>query len=271
MSAAATLTGRTVLVTRSREQISSLHQEIESRGATVIDAPVLLFVDPPDWQPLDTALERLDDYHWILFTSQTTVPRLVARMKARGLEPGALSAAGIVAIGEPTARALGELGLAVEMIADDSRAEGVLELLGRTPLTGKRVLLPRALVARETLPEGLRARGAVVDVVPVYQTMPDVEGAEVARQALVAGSVDAVTFTSSSTVTFLLGALESDPAGEALRHLRQTCLASIGPVTSTTLRGAGLEPTVEARPATIGALVEALVEHFTVTASEESE
>jgi uroporphyrinogen III methyltransferase / synthase len=153
----------------------------------------------------------------------------------------------------------------VAATAEEFRAEGVVDLLAREPLAGKHIFLPRALVAREVLPEALRRLGAEVDVAAVYRTVPDPAGAAVARQALAAGGapgVDAVTFTASSTVGAFLGALRAagDPA--LLERLRGLCLASIGPVTSDRLREEGFAPTVEASPYTVPALVDALVAHF---------
>jgi uroporphyrinogen III methyltransferase/synthase len=255
------LTGRRILVTRTREQAGALRSKLEDAGAAVIDAPAIRLQDPSDWGPCDLALDKLAGYDWIVFTSQNTLPRLLARMESRGLGIESLTGAELVAIGEATARGLRERGLTVEKVPDEYRAEGVVELLAENDLSGKRIFLPRALVAREELPRGLEEKGALVDVAPVYETVADPEGAETARREMARG-VDAVTFTASSTATFFLEAL-GPPNGEAvLEPLRRTCLASIGPITSATLRRFGLEPTVEADPYTIEALVQSLVDHF---------
>lgn len=255
------LGGRRILVTRARDQAGALCRKLEAAGATAIDAPAIRLSDPPDWGPCDRALERLPEYRWIVFTSQNTLPRLLARMKGKGLGIDDLRGAELVAIGEATARTLREAGLIIENVPEEYRAEGVLDLLARHDLEGARIFLPRALVAREELPDGLASRGALVDVAPVYETVADPEGAETARREMARG-VDAVTFTASSTATFFLEALGAGEDETTLDPLRQICLASIGPITSATLRRFGLEPTVEADPYTIDALVESLAGYF---------
>ena len=259
------LAGRRILVTRASEQAPALTRQLRELGAEVVEAPAIRLTDPPDWAPLDAALGRLADYDWIVFTSQNTLPRLLARMAERGLPAEALRGRRLAAIGEATAAGLRAHGLAVAGVAAEFRAEGVAELLAREPLAGKRILLPRALVARDVLPETLRRLGATVDVAPVYQTVEDPEGAATARRVLAAGgagAVDAVTFTAASTVGAFLAALRAagDPA--LLERLRGICLASIGPVTSARLRAEGFAPTVEASPYTVPDLVNALAAHF---------
>jgi uroporphyrinogen III methyltransferase/synthase len=253
------LAGRRILVTRAREQAPALSRLLAGLGAEVIEAPAIRLVDPPDWRPLDEALSRLASYDWIVFTSQNTLPRMLARLATRGMGPEALRAPRLAAIGTATAAGLRAAGLSVAGVAGEFRAEGVAELLGREPLAGRRILLPRALVARNVLPDALRAQGAVVDVAPVYQTESDPEGAEAARRALVSGRIDAVTFAASSTVSAFLEAIRAAGDPRLLARLEAACLASIGPVTSDRLRAEGLTPTVEASPYTVPALVEAIV------------
>ncbi len=260
MSAAPSLSGRRILVTRAREQSASLVETLVGLGAQAIDAPAIRIVEPPDASAMDDALRRVATYDLVVFTSQNAVGRVLDRLEQLG--PGARALAGreVAAIGARTAEILRERGVEVRFVPEDFRAEGVLDCLAETPMTGRRVLLPRALVAREELPNGLRARGALVDVVPVYQTVADEEGLLTARQALVLG-VDAVTFTSSSTVRHFLAGIGADDLA-AHEMLDGVCLASIGPVTSATLRELGFEPTIEADPHLVEALVEALVRHF---------
>ena len=252
--------GRRIVVTRARGQAAPLVDRLAELGAEAIDAPAIRIVDPPDPKAVEQALLRLREYDLVIFTSQNAVHRVLEGLSAIGLEPTALRNGKVAAIGARTAEALRSHGVEVDFVPEDFRAEGVLDSLADHPLVGRRVLLPRALVARNELPDGLRERGAVVDVVPVYQTVSDEEGLLVARQALVLG-VDAVTFTSSSTVrNFLTGIGADDLAAHEL--LDGVCLASIGPVTSDTLRDFGFTPTVEAEPYLVEALVEALVRHF---------
>ena len=251
----APLAGCRVLVTRASEQAGEIASRLTALGASVIEAPAIRLVDPPDWQPLDRALARLSTYDWIVFTSQNAVPRFLARLRERQVDESALSASRHAAIGEATAEALRARRLQVDLVADEYRAESVAEALAREPLRGKRILIPRALVAREVLPERLRAAGAEVDVTPVYQTVADPQGAAVAQRAVEQG-VDIVTFTSASTVRGFFEAI-----GPARARLAGVCLASIGPITSDAIRAEGREPEVEASPYTVPALVEALARH----------
>ena len=251
----APLAGTRVLVTRAREQAGEMATRLVALGATVIEAPAIRFIDPPDWSALDRALERLTTYDWIVFTSQNAVPRFLARLRQRGVDESGLATSRHAAIGEATAEAMRAHGLRVDVVADEYRAESVAEALAREPLHGKRILIPRAWVAREVLPLRLRAAGADVDVTPVYKTVPDVEGGVIARQALAEG-VDIVTFTSASTVHGFFTAIT-----DARQRLRAVTIASIGPITSEALRKEGFTPAIEASPYTVPALVEALARH----------
>lgn len=254
------LAGRRILVTRARRQAASLADELRARGALAIDAPAIRVVDPPDPAAVTHALRAIGDYDLVIFTSQNAVERVLDGLESLGLGVAALTGRTVAAIGSRTAEALRERGITVDFVPEDFRAEGVLDCLADHPLEGRRVLLPRALEARDALPEGLAARGAKVDVVAVYETLPDDEGLRVAREALLLG-VDAVTFTSSSTVRFFLAGIGADELAEH-ELLDGVCLASIGPVTSATLREAGFEPTVEAEPYIVEALVEAMTGYF---------
>jgi len=155
------LAGRTILVTRSREQAGDLAEALEARGGRVVEAPVIAFADPRDWSPVDAAIGRLESYDLILFTSANAVDRFAVRAAGRESPSGDADTATwprTVAIGGATARALARRGLRVDEVASEARAEGVLALLAGRELRGARILLPRAEVARETLPEELRAR-----------------------------------------------------------------------------------------------------------------
>ena len=139
------LAGRTIAVTRAAVQAPELSEALTRLGATVLEAPAIAFADPPDWAPLDRALAQLERYDWILFTSHNTLPRVVARMKERGLDPAVLAKvpARIVAIGPATARDLVAMGLEPEVVPGEFRAEGVLELMADSALEGSRDSGPR--------------------------------------------------------------------------------------------------------------------------------
>jgi uroporphyrinogen III methyltransferase/synthase len=253
------LAARRIAVTRAPEQAGALAEALERLGAEVLSAPAIELVDPPDWTALDAALGRLGEYDWIIFTSANTLPRLVARMEHLGLDPADLAhiPGRLVAIGPATARGLEALGLSVITAPGEFRAEGVVELLRDAPLEGRRVLIPRALEGRDVLARALAAEGAYVDVAPVYRSRPSPEGVQPARAALLAGRLDAVTFTSGGVARAFVEAM-----GDAWPRLAGVTLASIGPVTSDALKELGLAPQVEARAATLAALVAALVEHY---------
>ena len=251
------LAGRRVAVTRAREQSGALVEALVRLGADVIEAPAIELVDPPDWQPFDDALLRLATFDWILWTSANALPRLRARLAALGLDPDLLGRlpARHLAVGPATGRGLVAVGIAPEVVGADFRAEGIVGHLAQEPLAGRAIWLPRALEGRDLLPEALRARGAEVVVTPVYASRPSPGGVAPARAALAAGTLDAVTFTSGAIAQAFVAALE----GASLAHVVR---ASIGPVTSQALDALGLAPQVEAREATVPALVAALVEHF---------
>jgi uroporphyrinogen III methyltransferase/synthase len=253
------LTGRTVLVTREAAQAAGLAEELRARGARVIESAVIAFEDPADWGPADAAIASLAIYQHILFTSANAADRFARRLRSRaapGAQPALPVDARVTAIGPATAAAArAAFGVPVDEVSADFRAEGLVRHMeSRGDLAGTRVLLPRAEVAREVLPEALRAGGARVDVVPVYRTVPCRLAPEVARM-LAAGAVDVVTFTSASTVRHFLAAVGgSFPPGAVA--------AVIGPVTADAARAAGVEPAIEASQATMASLAEAIAAHF---------
>jgi uroporphyrinogen III methyltransferase/synthase len=174
----------------------------------------------------------------------------------------ALHTARLAAIGTETARSLQEHHLRADLVPEDFRAEGLLEAMAHEDLRGARVLLPRAARARATLPEGLRARGAQVDEVVTYESVPPEGGAECLRAALESGPLDCLTFTSSSTVTSFLELLDRADPSEGRRRIARARIACIGPITARTAREAGLRVDVVPREYTIPALAAAVVEVF---------
>jgi uroporphyrinogen III methyltransferase/synthase len=225
----------------------------------VAELPTIALAPPKSWRPLDQALARLPRYNWLIFTSVNGVERFLARMKRRGLGPSALRGARIAAIGPATARALRRQGLRPDVVPDEFRAEGLLKKLGTTGWRGKRVLLARAAAAREVLPQELRRRGARVEVVAVYRTIVPASSRRRARGLFGRRKPDAITFTSSSTVRNFVSLLGR---ARARRALAGVAVASIGPVTSRTARGLGLQVAVEAKEFTTTGLVKALEKLF---------
>lgn len=253
------LEGRTVIVTRSRAQAAELVDGLSALGADVLTFPTIRTIAPESWEEADRAAARLDTYDWVVFTSANAVRAFLERLDSLGVDPAALKTAGLAAVGPSTAARLIARGLEPDLVPDNHVAEGLLEaMLARGVGEGSRVLLPRALEAREVLPETLRERGAVVDVVPVYRTVLG-EGDPRVLALLCSGAIDAITFTSSSTAVNF-----SELAGEAARDAVRAgaLVASIGPVTSGTLRSLGFGVDVEAEPSTVGGLVLAIAEHY---------
>ena len=235
------LYGQRIVVTRAES--GGFDRKLRTLGANVIAYPVIRIEPPQDAAPLRRAVERLADYQWLIFTSANGVRRFFERVAdLRSVK------ARICAIGPATVAELAKL----KLIADICPLEYVAEALAAAmpgDLTRQRVLLPRAAVARDVLPETLRTRGAIVDVVEAYRTV-------VPETMPLTEPYDWITFTSSSTVKNFL-ALSGRPAGK---------IASIGPVTTATLRQHGLEPDVEARQYTTDGLVDALLERTRSTA-----
>jgi uroporphyrinogen III methyltransferase/synthase len=253
------LHGRRIVVTRPRAQAAELSHRLAGAGAEVIEFPTIEIGPPASWRRADASIRRLGEYDWILFTSANGVEAFLGRLWSRGKDLRALGRARLGAIGPATARALEVRGLRVEVQPDVYRAERVAAAL-RGRVRGSRVLIPRARVARDVLPRQLRDReGARVDVVEVYRTRTVRSGARRVREALKAGDIDAVTFTSSSTAHGFVRAL----GVEGLRRLMAgVAIACIGPVTAATLRSYGLKARVQPAEYTVPALAEALCRHF---------
>ena len=252
------LAGRRIVVTRARAQADELAGALTALGAEVIAAPVIRIEPLPDLTPLRAALADLSRYSWIVFTSRNTVDVVCDRLAGWGVATAAIAARPVAAIGPATAAALAERGIAPALVPPKFVAESVLVALAeRGSLQGARVLLPRAEQARDALPDGLRALGAVVDVIPVYRTVAETtDGAELATQ-LAAGRVDVVTFTSSSTVQHFVELVGRDAAVGS-----RYAAAVIGPVTAATARELGLPVAIEATEYTAPGLVQAMIRHF---------
>jgi uroporphyrinogen III methyltransferase/synthase len=254
------LFGKRVLVTRAREQAGSTAALLRDRGAEPLVVPTIEIRAPSDPGPLARALEdlRAGRYAWVAFTSANGVERTWEALAAGGGDARAFGAARLGAIGPATARALEKRGLRPDVVAKEFRGEGLAEEMRRA-LGGARarVLLARAARARDALPEALREAGCEVDVVAAYETHPPPpEAVDELRRELAGGRVDAVMFTSSSTVEHLCDLLGAHAGALLARPL----VACIGPVTAETARARGLRVHVTAPAAeyTVQGLVDAL-------------
>jgi len=261
------LRGRRIVVTRAREQAGELVRALEELGAEVVLAPTIRIEPLADLEPLRRALSRLADYRWTVFTSQNTVHVVLERVAGWGLAPHIFAQTRVAAIGPATADALGAAGVRVELVPAGYVAESLVEALAtQDSLGGARILIPRAATARDALPAGLRALGAQVDVIPVYETVREAGDGRALAAELLAGSLDAVTFTSSSTVRHFVELVGREAAG-----CGRFGTVTIGPVTAATARELGLTVAVEANEYTVPGLVAALVRYYGETGKVKGE
>ena len=247
------LFGQRVIVTRDRAQSSMLAEPLEALGAEVLFAPVIeiagLAETSGETSGLDEAVRNLSRYDWLIFTSANGVRHFVEALDRSDSDLRRLRAK-LCAVGSATAQALRALHLRVDIVPQEYVAESLLRALASEDLAGQRILFPRAAVARDVVPDSLRQRGAIVDVVDAYRTVIPPDAAARAQEALTRHP-HWIAFTSSSTVTNWIAV-----AGrESLAGIK---IASIGPVTSETARASGLAVTVEADPHTIEGLVTAI-------------
>lgn len=251
------LAGRRVLVTRALQQAGKLSEGLRALGAEPVEVPVLEIVAPESYAPLDDALRHLDRYDWLILTSSNTLQAVDARGASLGVNPACATALKVAAVGIATAEAARQSGFGVAVVPESYVAERLVESL-RGQVAGKRVLLARAAVARDVIPDALRAAGALVDVVDAYRNVMPEAAPEQLRRA-VAGGLDAATFTSSSSVTHLA---EAARVAEIAWPFDGVPAVSIGPITSQTLRDLGWEPAVEASPSDIPGLISAVASLF---------
>lgn len=247
------LAGRRVLVTRATHQAGKLSEGLRALGVEPVEVPIIEIQPPEDHRPLDRALRSLSEYDWLILTSANTVHALADRAAVLGLHLSAASLLNVAAVGEATATAAREAGFPVTLVPETYVAESLANsLAGKT--RGKKVLLARAAIARDVIPDALRTAGATVDVVDAYRNvMPDSAPA-LLREALQKG-IAAAAFTSSSTVTHLAEAARQ--AGIAFPFAGIAAI-SIGPITSATLREFRWEPAAEANPSDVPGLIQAV-------------
>jgi len=250
------LHGRRVLVTRPPHQAAEMVEWLEEAGAEAVLCPTIR-IEPMT----ETATDELGRYAWVIFTSVNGVDCFFQRLQERGLDMRAFAGARVAAIGSATAARLARHGLRTDLVPEHFQAEGLIEQLSREDLLGKRILIPRAELARDILPETLRQRGAVVQVLVVYRAVPPANLPVTLSQDLSAGRIHVVTFTSSSTVSRFKQLMEPASATQIL-HEGRVAVACIGPVTGNTARDLGFQVAIESARFTIPDLVAALARHF---------
>jgi uroporphyrinogen III methyltransferase/synthase len=243
------LHGKTILITRSASQSDDLRIGLEARGARVIECPMTVITPVEDWTEVDRAIDNLLSYQWILFTSTNAVEFFMRRVSQKN----ASFTAAVAAIGSSTARQL-EAWQIKAIVPATFRAEGLLEMFP-SDLHGVRILFPRAEVARELVPEELRRRGAVVDVIPVYRTVKAQAQEDDVALIFMVEKVDAIAFTSPSAVRFFT---ETVP----ISQVQTVPVAVIGPVAREEAEACGLAVKIQPERATIPDLIEAIGKYF---------
>lgn len=244
--------GHRVLVTRAAHQAGRLSDGLRAGGFEPVEVPVLQIKPPASFDPLDTALRKFGTYDWLIFTSANTVRAVVERSAACGIGLHT-EAPHVVAVGKATEDAARQAGFTVALTPKEYVAESLVDALA-SDARGKRILLARAAVARDLVPDRLRANGAIVDVVDAYQNTIPGGAPEQLRNALTTG-IAAATFTSSSSVKHLAEVARGAGIDFPFAGVKAI---SIGPVTSLTLRESGWPPEAEADPHDIPGLVVAV-------------
>lgn len=253
------LFGRRILVSRPAHQAAGFAEKIEALGGEPFIFPVIDIVKPDDSGPLDKAVREVEKFDWLIFTSVNGVEYFFRSMWALKQDIRKLAGARICAIGPKTRQAVEQRGLLVDYVPDEYVAEAVIDGIKQFDMAGKKVLLPRADIARNVLPEKLTEMGALVEAVHAYKTIPGSGDADKLVDLLSQGKLHIATFTSSSTVKNFMVKLPPD-AGQSM--LKDVTIACIGPITAQTARDLGLTVHVEAEEYTIDGLLEAILQYI---------
>ncbi|MBW1783043.1 MAG: uroporphyrinogen-III C-methyltransferase [Deltaproteobacteria bacterium] len=255
------LFGKRIVITRAREQASEFLRILEALGAAPIEFPTIEVRPPESWESLDRAINALDGYDWLLFTSVNGVRFFLDRLGFLKKDIRDLKGIKIGVIGPKTADAWVHMGIRPDLMPDEYRAEAIVESFKKVGISGAKILIPRAAKAREVLPEQLRKAGARVDVVHAYQTVSPVHDTGRVRELLMRGSIDMVTFTSSSTVSNFVKMFEAD--GNQLQEwMEPVIVACIGPITAKTAEANHLRVSLMPPEYTIESLAGAIIRFF---------
>ncbi|MEA2108098.1 MAG: uroporphyrinogen-III synthase [Pseudomonadota bacterium] len=256
------LNGKHILVTRPESQAESFVSLLRREGAIPVLLPTIETIPPDSWVSVDQAIASLEKYQWLIFTSVNGVNFFCNRFEDLNHNLSRLKHCNIISVGPKTSAALRKRGLESKIVAEKFQGEGILQALADTPVAGKYFLLPRALKAREILPETLRQRGAKVDVIMVYQTVfPQKSAGKINKLFTDQQNIDILTFTSSSAVSNLVNHCHEPLIAERIRQLPTAC---IGPITTATARELGLNVLIEASQYTVEGLIEAIKEWLKV-------
>lgn len=251
------LNGKRIVITRPKEQSNLFIEKLENAGAIPIVLPTINIVSTEDFSSLDQNIEDISNFNWIIFTSSNSVRFFTERFFSLGKTIDDLKETKIASIGSSTSSFLNKKGFKVDFQPSDYVSEGfVKEFLSRD-VSGLKILIPRALEAREVIPERLRQAGADVIIVAVYKTVLSELNADNITRLIKDKDVDLITFTSGSTFSGFHKIIK----GQKL-DLRQIRIASIGPVTSQKIIEQGFKVDIEAKKHTIGGLVKAIIEYY---------
>lgn len=254
------LLGKSIVITRAREQAAELSQLLEEYGAHVIEFPTIEIVPPDRWKPVDRAIDNLGSYQWLIFTSTNGVRFFLNRLRLKKRRLAEFKGLQFCAIGPRTAQEVEKAGVTVDIVPDQYCAEALVRRFAVEELKGKRILLARAKKARDILPKELSTLGATVDVVEVYQTIaPNLSRGEI-EKVFQGNKIDVITFTSSSTADHFLRLYEEKMGPKP--PLAGVAIAAIGPITADTLQRRGLSPHIIPTSFTIRGLTEAIVDYF---------
>lgn len=253
------LMGKRIVVTRAREQASDLIKLLSDLGADCLECPTIKVVPPDDWKPLDTAIENISSYDWLVFTSVNGVNFFFERLFAKGKDARALGKLNTAAIGPATERRLFNFGLKSDIVPKNYIAESIVEAFKDEDVKGKKILLPRAKDARPILPVELTKMGATVDEIISYYTKEVPDSATLLLKQLKEDAIDLITFTSSSTVKNFKALLPDNIFETQLKDITVAC---IGPITAETARDLGFDVNIVADSFTIPGLCEAILDYY---------
>ncbi len=256
------LFSKKIIVTRTREQASELVALLEENGADCLEYSTINIEPVSDYRILDRELDNIDTCRWLIFTSLNAVTYFFRHLYARGGDTRSLAGPRLAVVGRATGEELMKYGIKADLIPEKFTGEGLAEALIATGVAGSRVVIPRALVARDVLPDMLQEAGAEVVIAPVYRNVPPSGRKEQLRRELEEKNVEMVTFTSSSTVTNFLTMIDAASAEELHELMADVRIASIGPITSKTVTDSGLKVDVQPDRYTIADMVNAIVDHY---------
>ncbi len=253
------LMGKRIVVTRARQQASDLVTALQAAGADCLECPTIKIEPPADWQALDQAINSLESYDWLVFTSVNGVRFFFRRLFEMGKDVRALHHVRTACIGPVTAERLADFGLSCDILPETFRAESVVAAFKNQDVNAKKILLPRAREARPILPETLTEMGAQVDEITVYRTQIAQDNVATLLEGLASRNIDWITFTSSSTVKNFKKLIPESDFSKLLENVKIAC---IGPITTDTAKELGFDIEVMAETYTIPGLVEALVKYY---------